>query len=123
MPARILVIEDTPDNLDLMCYLLGTGGHQLLTAADGESGVGAVRREAPDLVICDVHLPGMGGLDVARELKQDANYSSIPLIAVTALAMVGDRDRILSAGFDGYISKPIDPEMFVAQVESYLRRV
>lgn len=119
--ARILVIEDNPTNMDLMVYLLSAFGHVLLTATDGEAGLEAVQREAPDLIICDIHLPRMDGYEIARRLKGDPDLRQIPLVAVTALAMMGDRDKVLQAGFDGYLSKPIAPETFVAQVEAYLR--
>ena len=119
--AHILVIEDNPTNMELMVYLLQAFGHAPLTAADGASGLEAAQREAPDLIICDVHLPRLDGYEVARRLKIDPTLRKIPLIAVTALAMMGDRDKVLQAGFDGYISKPIAPETFVSQVEAFLR--
>jgi two-component system, cell cycle response regulator len=121
MPARILIIEDNPANLDLMIYLLKAFGHVPLTAPDGEQGLATGRREKPDMIVCDIQLPGMDGRAVARAVKADAVLRAIPLIAVTAFAMVGDRDKVLASGFDGYISKPIDPETFVAQVEAFLR--
>jgi two-component system cell cycle response regulator len=119
--ARILVIEDNPDNLELITYLLEAYGHVVLQAGDGERGIEAVRREGPDLVLCDIHLPGADGYAVARRLKNDAAGLHVPLVAVTALAMVGDREKILAAGFDGYITKPINPQMFVADVDAFLR--
>ncbi|HVR37446.1 MAG TPA: response regulator [Methylomirabilota bacterium] len=120
MPARILIIEDNPASLELMTYLLNAFGHVLFTARDGAEGLAVARREKPDLIVCDIQLPGMDGHEVAREIKAGAGSGAIPLVAVTALAMVGDRDRILAGGFDGYISKPIDPETFVTQVEAFL---
>lgn len=77
-------------------------------------------REKPDLIVCDVHLPKMDGYDVVSKLKADPASRAIPTIAVTALAMVGDRDRVLEAGFDGYLSKPINPETFVQQIVTFL---
>jgi two-component system cell cycle response regulator len=118
--ARILVIEDNPTNLELMTYLLKAFGHEVLTAMDGDEGLQAVRRMSPDLIVCDVQLPKVGGFEVAAQLKAHPALHSIPLIAVTALAMVGDRDKLLAGGFDGYISKPIDPEKFVPDVEKFL---
>lgn len=118
--ARLLVIEDNPDNLELMSYLLKAFGHQVATAIDGAEGLAAARRDRPDLIVCDVHLPKMDGYEVARELKADRALRRIPLLAVTALAMVGDRDKVLAAGFDGYLAKPIDPPEFAHQVEAYL---
>jgi len=118
--ARVLIIEDNPDNLELMRYLLESFGHQALSACDGESGIAAAARERPDLIVCDMHLPEADGYEVARRLKGDAVLRRIPLVAVTALAMVGDRDKVMRTGFDSYISKPIDPQRFVADLEAFL---
>jgi two-component system cell cycle response regulator len=118
--ARILVIEDNPTNLELMSYLLKAYGHEVLTAVDGEAGHEIVRRSLPELILCDVQLPKVNGFGVAAQLKSHPALRSIPLLAVTALAMVGDRDKLLAAGFDGYLSKPIDPETFVSTVVSFL---
>jgi two-component system, cell cycle response regulator len=120
MPARILVIEDNLTNLDLMTYLLTAFGHTPLAVHDGEAGLQAAQRERPDLIICDLQMPMMDGYEVARWLKSHPDLRAIPLVAVTALAMVGDRDKVLAAGFDGYIAKPITPETFVQQVERFL---
>jgi two-component system cell cycle response regulator len=121
MSARVLIVEDNPDNLALMTYLLQAYGHTVLTASDGRHGLEVARRERPDLIICDVQMPGMDGDEVARWFKSDPELRSTPLVAVTALAMVGDRDRLLAAGFDNYLSTPIDSETFVPQVEVFLR--
>jgi two-component system cell cycle response regulator len=118
--ARILVIEDNAANLELMTYLLEAFGHHTVRARDGQQGVDAAMQAPPDLILCDLALPVLDGFGVARRLKSDARLASIPLIAVTASAMVGDRDKVLATGFDGYISKPITPESFASEVESYL---
>lgn len=118
--ARILVIEDNPNNLELITYLLGAFGHGPIAAPDGGEGLAIARRETPDLILCDIQLPDINGYDLARQFKHDPALRSIPLVAVTSFAMVGDRERVLSAGFDGYISKPIDPQKFVRQVEAFL---
>ncbi len=119
-PARILIVEDHPANLELMVDLFDAFGYAPRTARDGESGVQIARAQLPDLIVCDVHLPKLDGYGVVKALKQDSRLKSVPIIAVTALAMVGDRDKMLAAGFDGYISKPIAPETFVSQVEEFL---
>jgi CheY-like chemotaxis protein len=119
--ALILVIEDNPTSLDLMTYLLRAFGHTPLIARDGEEGLKVARRESLDLIVCDVHLPGVDGYEVAQRLKSHPALRQVPLVAVTAMAMVGDRERVLAAGFDGYIPKPIVPETFVEQVEAFLR--
>ncbi len=121
MSATILVIEDDPASLDLMTYLLAAHGYQSLGASRGDEGLLMAQRQRPDLVICDIQLPGIDGYSIARMLKSDEVLSTLPLVAVTAMAMVGDRDRVLSAGFDGYVSKPIDPHTFVAQIEPFLK--
>jgi two-component system cell cycle response regulator len=118
--ARILIIEDNPANIELMSFLLSAYGHAPLSAADGPRGVAAARSERPDLIACDVNLPGMDGFAVLAELKGDPALAGVPILAVTALAMTGDREKVLAAGFDGYISKPIEPESFVAELEAFL---
>jgi two-component system cell cycle response regulator len=120
MGARILVIEDNEANLDLMTYLLNAYGHATITARDGPHGLVQAKAGAIDLIICDIQLPKMDGYEIARLIKADAEIPAVPLIAVTALAMVGDQDKILSAGFDGYIAKPIAPDEFVGQIEAFL---
>jgi len=122
MAARVLVIEDNVTNLDLMSYLLRAFGHQPLRATAGAAGVEAAARELPDLIVCDLQMPGADGFEVLRRLRADPATSSIPVVAVTAYAMVGDRERILAAGFDGYIAKPIEPQSFVLQLEAHLIR-
>lgn len=118
--TRLLVIEDNPANLELMRYLLVAFGYEVVTCDDGQRGVELVRDQHFDLVVCDVQLPGLDGYAVARELKADPDLQRVPLVAVSALAMVGDRDRILGVGFDGYLSKPIEAETFVGSIESFL---
>jgi two-component system cell cycle response regulator len=118
--ARIVIIEDNPANLELMCYLLNAFGHSVIAAKDGSEGLDAVRRESPELIVCDVQLPKIDGYEIARRLKADPTLKGIPLIAVSALAMVGDREKGLRAGFDGYIHKPIEPESFVQELERFL---
>ena len=123
MTARVLVIEDNATNLQLMSYLLGAFGHTIVSCPDGEAGIATARNDAPDLIICDVQLPRMSGIEVAQELKRDPRLKDIPLVVVTAFAMLGDRDRLLDAGFDGYIAKPIDPEQFADQIDAFLPMV
>lgn len=120
MGARVLIIEDNPANLEVMRYLVAAFGHTVVTAENGRSGLEAVAAEALDLVLCDVQLPDIDGFEIARRLREMPAFDSLPLVAVTALAMMGDRDRVLAAGFDGYLAKPIDPEIFIQQMEVYL---
>jgi len=118
--ARILIIEDNPTNMELMVYLLTAFGYTPLMASDGLSGVDTARQTRPDLIICDIHLPKLDGYGVVAALKGDPALAHVPVLAVTALAMVGDRERLLDAGFDGYIGKPIEPDTFVAEIETFL---
>ena len=120
MGARILVIEDNEANLQLVHYLLGCAGHQVLLARDGVEGVDIAYVERPDLVICDLQMPRLDGYGVLRALRADPVTQTVPVIAVTAFSMPDDRLRVASAGFDGYLTKPIEPETFVAQVEAFL---
>ncbi len=120
MSPRILVIEDNPTNLDLMAYILNAVGCTVLAATTAADGMRLALEEQPDLVLCDIHLPDRDGTEVARLLRCDPKLGGVPLLAVTALAMVGDRERILGAGFDGYIAKPIEPEQFIPSLNSFL---
>ena len=120
MGARILIIEDNAASFEMMHYLLTHFGHEVLAAADGEAGLVLAREQSPDIIVCDIQLPKLDGFGVARHLKADDRLRHIPLVAITALAMVGDRERMLAAGFDGYMSKPIEPQAFVAQLETFL---
>lgn len=118
--ARILIVEDDAANLTLMSYLLKAVGHTLESCRDGELGLQTVRRQPPDLVLCDIEMPGMSGYEFARALRTDPAFRALPLVAVTALAMRGDSGKALAAGFNGYIAKPIEPQVFSAQIESFL---
>jgi two-component system cell cycle response regulator len=104
-----------------MCYLLEAFGHKVFKAMDGEQGVQLAKCEHPDLVLCDLQLPKLDGYEVAAQIRSAPELSQVPLVAVTAYAMHGDHDRVLAAGFKGYISKPIVPEEFVSQTEEFIR--
>jgi len=121
MATRILVIEDNPANMELARYVLEAFGYAVSAATDGENGVEQALADPPDLVICDLQLPGIDGIEVAKRLKAHPVFARVPLVALTAYAMVGDRERVLAAGFDGYIAKPIDPQVFVPQIAAYLK--
>ncbi|HEY2630025.1 MAG TPA: response regulator, partial [Usitatibacter sp.] len=121
MGARVLIIEDNATNLELMRYLLAAFGHLPIAARAGEEGLRMAASETPDIIICDVQMPGIDGFEVLQRLRATASLAKVPVIAVTALAMVGDREKVLEAGFDGYISKPIEPTAFVPQVEAFIR--
>ena len=120
MCARILVIDDDPVNVHLLGFLLRAFGHEAVLALDGPSALREAAAHVPDLVLCDIQMPQMDGFEVLRSIRKDTQLASIPIIGVTALAMVGDREKILGAGFDGYLAKPITPETFVTDIEKYL---
>jgi CheY-like chemotaxis protein len=121
MTEDILLIDDNPINLDVMSYLLSALGYSVRTAAGGAEGLAMAREMSPDLIICDVLMPDMDGYEVARQLGIDPVLATVPLLGVTALAMVDDRRKVLESGFGGYISKPISPESFVSEVATFLR--
>ncbi|MBD8527767.1 response regulator [Pseudomarimonas arenosa] len=121
MSERVLIIEDNPDNLELLRYLLQAFGYQTLCAEDGLRGVQLAREALPDLVLCDLQMPGIDGLEVARRLRAQPQTRHLPMVAVTAFARGEDRERALQAGFDHYMSKPIEPEQFLALVAQILR--
>lgn len=121
MGARVLIIEDNVSNLELMTYLLVAFGHSVSKAENGEAGLRAALAGEFDVLLCDIQLPDINGEEIARRLKASARTQRTPLVAVTALAMLGDRERLMAQGFDGYIAKPIQAETFVPQVESFAR--
>src|SRR5262245_26572107 len=117
MCARVLVIDDDPVNADLIAYLLRAFGHEAVIALGGEPALHEAKAAGMDLVLCDIQMPGIDGYEVRRRLRADSRYDATPIVGVTALAMVGDREKVLSAGFDGYLTKPISPETFVPEIE------
>jgi two-component system cell cycle response regulator DivK len=121
--ARVLIIEDNPTNLTLATFLLKSAGHTVLSATDAEAGLTLARAERPNLILMDIQLPGMDGLEATAQLKGDAATRTIPVIALTALAMKGDEERIRAAGCDGYIAKPMRYQEFLATVATQLGRV
>ena len=120
---RILVVEDNEMNMQLVEFLLDEGGYAIVKANSGEEAMSVARGAEPvDLILMDIHLPGVDGLSAVRELKSDPRTRAIPILALTAHAMRGDKDRFLQAGCDGYISKPIDVKTFLSSIEQFVRR-
>ena len=119
----VLVVEDNDMNMQLVEYLLEEGGFEIVKASSGEEALTITRDggNPPDLILMDIHLPGMDGLSVVREMKSDRRTQRIPILALTAHAMRGDKDRFLEAGCDGYISKPIDVKTFISSIEQFMR--
>ena len=119
--ARILVVEDNPLNRLLVHDLLALRGHEVIEAANVDEARSLLDLEHLDLLVLDVHIPGGGGEAVIREVRKRAELAKLPIVAVTSLAMPGDRERLLTSGFQGYFSKPIDTRTFGPAIETYLR--
>ena len=120
--AKILIVEDNAANMRLVVFLLQSAGHEVLSTTDAESGLAVARTEQPSLILMDVQLPGMDGLEATRLLKRDEATRAIPVIALTALAMKGDEERIRAAGCDGYFAKPMDYQEFLTTIKTQLAR-
>ena len=118
--SRILLVEDTAANRALAVKLLRAAGHEVIEAADGAAGVRAAQTRQPDLVLMDLALPGVDGWEALRRLRADERTRGLRIVALTAHAMAGARDDTLAAGFDGYLSKPIEVQTFAATVSRYL---
>jgi two-component system cell cycle response regulator DivK len=112
----VLVVEDNAANMTLATFLLQSAGHTVLSAVDAEAGLTIAREQQPGLILMDIQLPGMDGLQATVLLKQDPLTLHIPVIALTALAMKGDEERIRAAGCDGYIAKPMRYKEFLAAI-------
>jgi two-component system cell cycle response regulator DivK len=120
MKGTVLVIEDNEQNMYLVSFILEKHGYRVIQARDGETGIKLAGQHKPDLILLDIQLPVMDGHAVARTLKKDPELDAIPIIAVTSFAMVGDREKVLETGCEGYIEKPINPDTFMTQVEVHL---
>jgi len=118
--AKVLIIEDNAANMTLATFLLQSAGHSVLSATDAETGLTLARRQQPDLVLMDIQLPGMDGLEATALLKSDPATRDIPVVALTALAMKGDEERIRAAGCDGYIAKPLAYKEFLTTIAAHL---
>ena len=117
---RILVVEDNETNMYLIRFILGKSGHQVIEAITGEEGVELALKEKPDLVIMDIQLPGIDGLETTKRIRETEAIGQTPIVALTSYALTGDREKSLKAGCTGYLEKPINPETFMADIEKYL---
>jgi len=120
--ATVLIVEDNPANMTLAIFLLQSVGHTVLSATNAEVGLTLAHAEQPNLILMDIQLPGMDGLEAAALLKGAEATSAIPVIALTALAMKGDEERIRAAGCDGYIAKPMQYREFLETVAVHLNQ-
>ncbi len=120
MSSAILLIEDNEQNRYLATFLLEKNGYKVTCAADGPAGIDYARTRVPPLILLDIQLPGMDGYAVARALRVLPGLQDTPIVAVTSYAMVGDREKCIAAGCNGYIEKPINPETFVQEIARFL---
>lgn len=118
---KVLVIEDNKDNLKLITYALKRSGYEVVAAKTGEEGIELALRERPFFIVMDIALPGIDGLEATRRIRESAINDTIPIIAITSHAMQGDRERIVAAGCNGYLEKPIDPLTVVATIQDILK--
>jgi len=121
MPRKILIVEDNEDNRELAVKVLRNKGFETVTAVDGEEAIEKAVSEKPDLILLDISLPKLDGYEVAKRLKSMEEFKEIPIVAFTAHAMKGDREKVIVAGFEGYISKPINIREFPDQIKLYIR--
>ncbi|MGD0784786.1 MAG: response regulator [Sedimentisphaerales bacterium] len=118
---KILVVEDNEKNMYLMVFLLSKAGYQVIQAKTGEEGVRLAQKEKPDIIIMDVMLPDIDGLEVTRKIRESKENDKVPIVAVTSFAMAGDKEKVLAAGCTGYIEKPINVETLLGEIEKYLK--
>jgi len=118
--ATIVVMEDDDASRQLVIYLLEASGYRVLSADNGAAGLELALSQPHDLILCDLQMPVLNGYQVAQTLRSHPAWRAVPLVAVTAFSMPGDREKALEMGFDEHLSKPITPETFVQQVQSFL---
>jgi len=117
---KALIIEDTEDNMELISFILEENGYQTLKAVTGEQGVEMTLLGRPDFVVLDIQLPDIDGYEVLKRIRSSEANGDIPIIAMTSYAMTGDKERLLEAGCNGYIEKPIDPRRVISQIKKVL---
>ena len=121
LPKKILIVDDNQDGRELVVKILKNRGYQMIEAVDGEEALEKAIAENPDLILMDISIPKIDGYEVTKRLKSQVTFKDTPIIALTAHAMKGDREKALEAGCDGYISKPIDIHELPDQIKSYLK--
>ena len=120
MKKRILIIEDDIQSLYMFTFLLESNNYEVMQSNNGFDGIAKAKDFKPDGIILDIQLPEMDGYEVIKELRKNDELESIAIIVVTSFAMIGDKNKALDAGADGYIEKPIDPDTFISQMESFI---
>jgi two-component system cell cycle response regulator DivK len=121
LPKKILIVDDNQDSRELAVQILKNVGYQMIEAADGEDALEKANTENPDIILMDISIPKIDGYEVTRRLKSQVSFKDIPIIALTAHAMKGDKEKAMEAGCEGYISKPIDIHELPNQIKSYLK--
>ena len=119
---RILLVEDNETSMYLISFILKDNGHEVIEARSGEEGVELALKEKPDLIIMDIQLPDIDGLEAVKRIRGSEADSETPIVALTSYAMTGDREKALQAGCTGYVEKPINPEIFMDEIEKFLKR-
>lgn len=122
MAYRILLVEDNPASLELMRYLLHSGGYETLLATNGQEALEHLSRTLPDLVLTDIQMPMLDGYELLSHIRANPGTRGLLVVALTAYSMPGDHERVIGAGFDGYMSKPIDPETILDELRHFLDR-
>ena len=117
---KILVVEDNEINMYLCCRIIKSSGYEVIEARTGEEGVALALKERPDLIIMDIQLPGIDGLETTKRIRQSEADDEIPIIALTSYAMAGDKKKALKAGCTGYVEKPINPDTLLGEIKKYL---
>ena len=117
---RVLIVEDNDKNMYLTGFILRKNGYEVIEAWTGEEGTELAIKEKPDLILMDVQLPGIDGLEATKRIRESEADGETPIVALTSYAMTGDRQKALDAGCTGYIEKPINPETFMTDIEKYL---
>ena len=116
----VVVVEDNETNMYLISFILRKSGYEVIEARTGEEAINLAIKEKPDMIIMDIQLPGIDGLEATKRIRESEADEKIPLVALTSYAMTGDREKALRAGCTGYIEKPINPETFMSEIEKYL---
>ena len=120
MKTKVLIIEDNEQNMYMLTFLLENENYEVVQAYNGTAGIEAAKNNKPDIILLDIQLPEMDGYSVAKKLRESTDLKDTPIITVTSYAMPGDKEKAIKSGATGYIEKPINPDTFIAQMESFL---
>jgi len=123
MRTKILIIEDNIQNMYMLSYLLEQNNFEIIQAFNGHDGIATAQKSKPDIILLDIQLPEMDGYAVARKLREIDKLKTIPIIAVTSYAMPGDKEKMLTAGANGYIEKPVNPDTFIDEMEQIINNI